>query len=70
MNSRLLHVGAAASYSAVSLLLSSPAFPAAASAATDSDAERPQLKEVVVTATKRAEREVTVPISLSVLGGA
>ncbi|MFZ0501350.1 MAG: hypothetical protein WAM52_19625, partial [Steroidobacteraceae bacterium] len=69
MNSRLLHVGAAASFSAVSLLLSSPAFPAA-SAATDSDAERPQLKEVVVTATKRAEREVTVPISLSVLGGA
>ena len=69
MNSRLLHVGAAVSFSALSLLISSPAF-SAASAATDDSAEQPKLSEVVVTATRRAEREVTVPISLSVLGGA
>jgi outer membrane receptor protein involved in Fe transport len=69
MNSRLLHVGAAVSFSAMSLLLSAPAF-SVAPAATETNVEQPKLAEVVVTATKRVEREVTVPISLSVLGGA
>lgn len=49
-------------------LLSSPAF-SATPAEAEANEEPARLIEVVVTATKRTEREVTVPISMSVLGG-
>jgi iron complex outermembrane receptor protein len=68
MNSRLLHFRVAVSFCTLSFLLFSTTLSAAPSAAKTSTAQT-NLAEIVVTATRRAQRAVTVPISLSVLSG-